>query len=52
MPTADTGEMAGSTTGIMTESSLRSIRRSNVRRNQRPGILLLRAAALLRVAER
>jgi hypothetical protein len=47
MPIVDTGEMAGSTTGIITESRLRSMPRG-----QRPGILLLRDAGLLRFAER
>jgi hypothetical protein len=50
MPVADTGGVAGSTTGIMTETKLTLS--AAVRFDQRPGTLLVRAAGLERFAER
>ena len=47
MPIADTGSVAGSTTGIVIE-----IKCAAVRFDQRPGTLLVRAAGVERFAER
>jgi hypothetical protein len=50
MPVADTGGVAGSTTGIMTAMTL--ARGAAVRFDQRPGTLFWRAAGVERFAER
>jgi hypothetical protein len=48
MPVADTGGVAGSTTGIMTKTKFTL----SAAVDQRPGTLLVRAAGLERFAER